>query len=273
MQSSLPIGMILSTVAFKACTSLGDERFMAWGWRVPFLLGLVLAVAAYFVLQRVGESPLFMEVQAEKALVKNPILNAFKEEWRSILIVMGARAGENALFYLFTVFVISYCTQNLSLPRGMVLNALTVASVLELGTILFYGWLSDRIGRRAVYLFGLVIFFAMGFPYFWLLETRQTEWIWLAIAISLAVAHGGVYATQPAFFSELFGTKVRYSGASMGYQLAAPFAGGLAPMLATKFLGMADGKPTYVAIYMMVLAGISIVAVLVARETFRRELR
>jgi MFS family permease len=137
---------------------------------------------------------------------------------------------------------------------------------------LFYGWLSDRIGRRAVYLTGLVTFFAMAFPYFWLLQTRQTEWVWLAIAISLGVAHGAVYAPQAAFFSELFGTNVRYSGASMGYQLAAPLAGGIAPMLATKFLGMANGQPTYVAIYMMVLASISIISVLVAKETFRKEL-
>jgi MFS transporter, MHS family, shikimate and dehydroshikimate transport protein len=273
MQASLPIGMILSTVAYKIFTSQGDGTFTAWGWRMPFLFGLVLAVAAYFVLQRVGESPLFAEAKAEKVLEKNPILKAFKEEWRSILIVMGARVGENALFYIFTVFVISYSTQNLSLERGIILNGILVASVLELVTILFYGWLSDRIGRRAVYLIGLVTFFVMGFPYFWLLETRQTEWVWLAIVITLAVAHGAVYAPQASFFSELFGTKVRYSGASMGYQLAAPFAGGLAPMLATKFLGMANGKPTYVSIYMMILAAISIVSILVAKETFRKELR
>ena len=273
MQASLPIGMILSTVAYKIFTSQGDGTFTAWGWRMPFLFGLVLAVAAYFVLQRVGESPLFAEAKAEKVLEKNPILKAFKEEWRSILIVMGARVGENALFYIFTVFVISYSTQNLSLERGIILNGILVASVLELVTILFYGWLSDRIGRRAVYLIGLVTFFVMGFPYFWLLETRQTEWVWLAIIITLAVAHGAVYAPQASFFSELFGTKVRYSGASMGYQLAAPFAGGLAPMLATKFLGMADGKPTYVSIYMMILAAISIISILVAKETFRKELR
>lgn len=273
MQSSLPIGMILSTMAYKICTGLNNESFMAWGWRVPFLLALVMAAAGCLVLRGVDESPLFVEAQAEKALVKNPILKAFQEEWRGILIVMGARVGENALFYLFTVFVISYCTQNLSLERGMVLSGLLLASALELPAILFYGWLSDRIGRRMVYLSGLVIFFVFGFPYFWLLELRQTDWVWLAIIISLAVAHGALYAPQAAFFSELFGTRVRYSGASMGYQLAAPFAGGLAPVLATAFLGMAGGKPTYVAIYIMVLAGISMISVLMARETFRQELR
>jgi MFS transporter, MHS family, shikimate and dehydroshikimate transport protein len=273
MQSSLPVGMILSTVVYKVCTRLNDETFMAWGWRVPFLLGLVLAGAGYFVLREVGESPLFEEARTEKTLVKNPILNVFKTEWRGILVVIGARVGENALFYLFTVFVISYCTQNLGLGEGMILNGILVASVFELATILFYGWLSDRVGRRAVYLIGLVTFFAMGFPYFWLLETRQTEWVWLAIAITLGVAHGAVYAPQAAFFSELFGTSVRYSGASMGYQLAAPLAGGLAPMLATRFLGLANGRPTYVAIYIMVLSGISIISVLATKETFRKQLR
>lgn len=272
MQSSLPVGMILSTMVYKICTSLNDETFMQWGWRVPFLLGLVLAAAGLLFLRQVDESPLFVEASSKKTLVKNPILHAFKEEWRGILIVIGSRLGENALFYLMTVFVISYCTQNLSLAKSVVLNGILVASALELVTILFYGWLSDRIGRRAVYLTGLVTFFVMAFPYFWLLQTGQTEWVWLAIAISLGIAHGAVYAPQAAFFSELFGTNVRYSGASMGYQLAAPLAGGLAPMLATKLLGMASGQPTYVAIYMMVLASISIVSVLVARETFQRKL-
>ena len=272
MQSSLPVGMILSTVVYKICTSVNDAAFLQWGWRVPFLLGIVLAAVGLLVLRQVDESPVFTEARAESALVKNPILHAFKEEWRGILIVIGSRVGENALFYLMTVFVISYCTQNLSLAKGLVLNGILVGSVLELATIPFYGWLSDRIGRRAVYLTGLLVFLAMAFPYFWMLQTRQTEWVWLAIAISLGVAHGAVYAPQAAFFSELFGTNVRYSGASMGYQLAAPLAGGLAPMLATKLLGMANGQPIYVAIYMMILAGISIVSVLMAKETFRKEL-
>ncbi len=113
----------------------------------------------------------------------------------------------------------------------------------------------------------------MAFPYFWLLETKQLEWVWLAIAISLAVAHGAVYGPQAAFFSELFGTGVRYSGTSLGYQLATPFAGGLAPLVATKLLGLAGGRPTYVAIYMMGLAAVSIISIVATKETFRKELR
>ncbi len=118
MQAGLPVGLLLSTGAYKICTYMSDESFMSWGWRVPFLLGIVLTVVGYFIRQHVGESPIFLEAKEKSALEENPILKTFKNEWRQILAVMGARVAENACFYLITVFVISYCTQNLSLDKG-----------------------------------------------------------------------------------------------------------------------------------------------------------
>jgi len=152
------------------------------------------------------------------------------------------------------------------------LNGLLVASVLELFTIPMFGALSDRIGRKTVYLTGLFVILLLAFPYFWLLQTRNPALVWLAIALSLALGHGAVYGPQAAFFAECFGTEMRYSGVSLGLQLAAPIGGGLAPIIAIKLLTNQHGNPWLVSVYVSVIVIISIAAVMVARETYKDDL-
>ena len=271
-QAGLPVGLLLSNGVFNLCSSIGGESFIRWAWRIPFLAGLVLAIIGYIIRQHVEETPLFLQTAEIERRRGNPVLRALTEKWRSVLMLIGARIAENAAFYLYTVFVLAYCTQYLSLPKSLVLNGLLVASVLELFTIPMFGALSDRIGRKKVYLTGLFVILLLAFPYFWLLQTRNPALVWLAIALSLALGHGAVYGPQAAFFAECFGTEMRYSGVSLGLQLAAPIGGGLAPIIAIKLLTNQHGNPWLVSVYVSVIVVISIAAVMVARETYKDDL-
>lgn len=165
--------------------------------------------------------------------MKQPLLAAIRQNWRNILLALGARVAENASYCIFTVFALTYVTTQLSLSRAAILNALVVASLAQLISIPLWGSLSDRIGRRPVYIFGTLFLALWAFPFFWLINTGNLFLIYVALILALALAHAAMYAPQAAFFAELFGTKVRFSGVSLGYQLAAPLAGGLAPMIAT----------------------------------------
>ena len=201
-----------------------------------------------------------------------PIVEVVREQPRPVLIAMGLRVAENGAFYVFSVFVLTYITEQLELPRSVALTGVLIAAAVELFTIPAFAALSDRVGRRPVYLAGALLSLAFAFPFFWLMDTRSPVLIVLAIVVSLAVGHAAMYGPQAAFFSELFSTRVRYSGASLGYQLASVFAGGLSPFIATALLAWQHGDPWAVATYMAVMAFVTAIAVLVAKETHRAEI-
>ena len=184
---------------------------------------------------------------------------------------MGARFAENAFFYIFTVLVLSYGSQQLGMGKQGLLNAVMLGSAAQLVAIPTFGALSDRWGRRPVYLGGAVFLLLFAFPFFWLVDTKMPLLVSLAIVIGL-IGHSAMYGPQAAFFSELFGTRVRYSGASLGYQLASPLAGGLAPLIAIALLDWSGGKPWPIAVYLIGMAVITLVAVWFAEETHRKGL-
>jgi MFS transporter, MHS family, shikimate and dehydroshikimate transport protein len=183
---------------------------------------------------------------------------------------MGMRMGENGVFYLLTVFVYVYGEEELGLEKDTLLTGVVIAAAIGLFTVPLWGSLSDRVGRKPLYLAGAVITTLWAFPFFGLMDTKSPVLIWLAVVIGVNVGHDLMYGPQAAYFSELFGTRVRYSGASLGYQLASVFAGGFAPLIATALL--AAGGSSLVALYITGLGAISVIATLFARETYQTDI-
>ncbi|TKG71404.1 MFS transporter [Prauserella endophytica] len=269
-QAGAPGGNLLATAVLAVLAAVqSDAAFESWGWRIPFLLSGLLVVIGLWIRLAVSESPVFMEAvkqaDEEPAPEKAPIVTVMRHSWRQVLIAMGARFGENVSYYVLTAFVLVYLTNQLDLPKSTGLNAVLIGSAIHFATIPLWGLLSDVLGRRAVYAFGAVGMGVWAFVFFAMLDTRSTFGIIAAVTIGL-VLHGAMYGPQAAFFSELFGTKVRYSGASIGYQLASIVAGGLAPLIATALLD-STGASLLISCYLAATCVLTLVAVYLAKET------
>ena len=271
VQAGAPVGLLLATGAFGLATLLPEGDFLAWGWRVPFLLGVVLTLVGLFLRLKVLESPIFAKAIAGAKPEGLPLVEVLRKHPRNVLLAMGARVAENGFYYFFTVFALSYGTQHLGLPRALLIDGVLLAAVAHLVATPLFGALSDRVGRKPVYLGGAAFLACFAFPFFFMVGTRQTEWVYLAIVIGM-IGHAAMYGPQAAFLSELFGTRVRYTGASLGYQLAAPLSGGLAPLVATALLTWSEGDPWPVGVYLVGMALVTVVAVLLAVETRHRDL-
>nr|WP_253854814.1 MFS transporter [Prauserella alba] len=274
-QAGVPAGNLLATAVLAVLATVqSDAAFEAWGWRIPFLLSGVLVAIGLWIRLAVEESPVFVEAVKKAgdnpAPEKAPILTVLRHSWREVLIAMGARFGENASYYVITAFVLTYLTTHLELPKSLGLNAVLIGSAVHFAVIPFWGWLSDIVGRRIVYLFGAIGMGVWAFAFFALLDTASALGTIVAVTVGL-VLHGAMYSPQAAFFSELFGTKVRYSGASIGYQLASIAAGGLAPLIATALLS-STGASVAISLYVAATCAITIVAVYLAKETRGRSL-
>ncbi|MEW6637343.1 MAG: MFS transporter [Actinomycetota bacterium] len=270
-QMGVPAGLLLGTGILYLFALLPEEQFLSWGWRVPFLFSIVLVGVGLYIRLAIEESPAFRRVQQTNTTARMPIIDVLRTYPKAVLIAMGLRVAENGSFYVFSVFVLAYATEQLGLANTTVLIGVMIAAAFQLFALPVYAALSDRIGRRPVYLGGAVFSLLFAFPFFWIVNTGVAVLVWLAIVLSLAVGHAAMYGPQAAFFSELFGTRVRYSGASLGYQLASVFAGGLSPFIATALLAW-SGSYWPVAVYLGFMALITIVAVLVATETFSEDI-
>ena len=233
---------------------------------MPFLLSIVLVGVGLFIRLKISESPAFEQVKESQAESGMPIVEVLRNP-RSVLLGMGARFAENGVFYIISIFVLDYATRTLGMERGPVLRGVLIGAAVAFFTVLAYGALSDRLGRRPVYLWGAGFSLLFAFPFFWLVDTQSPTLIAVAITIGLAVGHAAMYGPQGAFMSELFSTGVRYSGASIGYQLASVLAGGLAPFIAVSLLEASGGEPWSVALYVIGMCVVTLIAVLVATET------
>ncbi|OAJ55989.1 MFS transporter [Paraburkholderia ginsengiterrae] len=269
-QIGTPLGLLLSTGVFALVSSSLDEAtLLAWGWRIPFLASTAMIAIGMFIRMNVHESPVFEEIKRKQEAVSAPALEVVKAHRKTLLITIGMKMLQNAVFYLYSVFMLSFIVGSLKVERSVGLNAILISSCIGIATIPLWSYLSDLIGRKKVYLTGTILSTIFIIPFFMMVETRNVYLITIAIIIGLNILHDSMYGPQAVYFSELFGTKVRLSGANIGYAIGAVLSGGLAPMIATYLLAVNDGKTWGISLYVIGLGVISIVATAFARETFK----
>lgn len=276
LYASLPctgvaIGLLLSSGVFSLFAALPEEQFLAWGWRVPFLLSIVVVAVGLYVRLRILETPVFSQVKETNTEVGIPVLEVVRSQPRNLLVAIGARFSENGNAYIIQTFTLTYVATQLGMADNVALRGVLIASAIGIFTIPLFGALSDRVGRRPVYMFGSAFLALFSFPFFWLLNTETSVLIWLAIVLANSVGVYSMFSPQAAYFAELFDTRVRYSGLALAREVSAPLAGGIAPFIATYLLSR-TGTYWPIALYMIVLALISLVALAFGPETYRRRM-
>ncbi|MGY3444312.1 MULTISPECIES: MFS transporter [unclassified Bradyrhizobium] len=257
-QFGVPCGLFLANLAVLAFSQMSGEQFLAWGWRIPFALSIVLVGVGLYIRLGILETPVFSKLLAERQLDRTPMLTVIRDHPKEILLSAFARMAEQAPFYIFTAFVFSYGIGTLHVSRDFLLTAVLSASVLSFVSIPVFGHLSDQIGRKNMYMIGAVVTGIFGFIYFAMLNTGSAAIIFLAIVLSL-IPHDMMYGPQAALIAESFTGRLRYSGASLGYQLASVIAGGPAPLIAAWLFGSYHSA-TAIAIYVALCAVITLVA-------------
>ncbi|MFF4773932.1 MFS transporter [Microtetraspora fusca] len=271
-QAGAPGGNLLATAVLALLAAVqSDETFLAWGWRIPFLLSGLLVLVGLWIRLTVTESPVFKEALANQPpSQKAPIREVLRHHRRDVLVAIGARLAENVSYYVITAFVLVYATTAAGMTKETALNAVLIGSAVHFVTIPMWGALSDRLGRRPVYLIGAAGIGLWAFAFFPLVDSASFALATVAVTVGL-LFHGAMYGPQAAFFSELFATRMRYSGVSAGYQLASIVAGAPAPIIAVALLqGFDSGVP--IALYVAVSAVITVIAVFAAKETRDRDL-
>lgn len=271
VQVGVPVGNLLSTGLLALLSALlTEQQFLAWGWRIPFILSAAIVGLALYIRVRVAETPAFVDANENRASTKSPVLEVVRKAPTSILSIIGIRIGADIVYYTAAVFSIAYVTQYLKLDKSITLNALLIAAAISIVVYPFFGALSDRIGRKNVTLAGALGAIVWAFAFFPLLNTHSPALVTIGI-ISGLVLNGVMYGVQASWFPELFETEVRYSGVSIGYQMAGVVGGSLAPLIGVALLAEFDSYKPVVA-YLALGLVITIVSVLMTRETAGREL-
>jgi metabolite-proton symporter len=277
LYASLPyvgvaLGLLLSLAVFHAASALSGDGFETWGWRIPFLFSAVVVILGLVLRSSLKETPIFSELQRRNAVVKAPIREVFRTSLRPILCAWGARMGDNSLAYMYESFVIVYVTQHLHMSRDVIVTALMFSTAAQFITVPFFGWLSDKVGRKPMYMGGALLSGLAIFPFFAMLQTRELLWIYVGLFLVSSVAKTMMTAAQSAWLAELFPARVRYTGFSLAREVTSPISGGIAPIIAVALLAAGGGSPTYVAWYVIALAVITAFSVFMGPETRGRDL-
>jgi MHS family shikimate/dehydroshikimate transporter-like MFS transporter len=265
-------GNLLSAAVFSLTTLMWQDELLDWAWRIPFLLSAILVMIGIYTRLRVEETPSFVNIVSKDNLARRPIVEAISSYRKGFLIVVFVQIGQNGMAYMFNVFGLSYVTNTLGLPRSVGLFALLMATTVQLFTIVSVGLLSDRFGRRPVYISAAVFTALMAFPFFWLLNTKESGLIVLAFALGSGIGYAGMLGAQPAFFAELFGTKARFSGFAFAREIGTLIGGAPVPILSVLLVSWMDGAPWGVAIYIILLSLVTAIALFLSPETFRRDI-
>jgi MFS family permease len=265
-----PAGLFLANLAVLAFSQMSGDAFLSWGWRIPFALSIVLVGIGLWIRLRILETPVFGRLVAERKIERTPIIEVCKKQPRTILLTALARLSEQAPFYVFTAFIFAYGTGVLHVSRDLLLTAVLCATLLSAVTIPLSGHISDRIGRKKMYMIGCATMGIFGFIYFGLIDTGLPLLIFIAIVASL-IPHAMQYGPQAALIAESFTPRLRYSGSSIGCQLASIIAGGPAPLIATAlFASYKSGAP--IAIYILICSIISIIATAFLKDYTGRDI-
>ncbi len=260
-------GFVLSSGAFLAAQSLPHDQFISWGWRLPFLASIGIFALGVYIRHSLPESRDFQSAEKAGKTGHLPVLEVMRKHPKEILMAMGLRVAENGGAYVFLAFSLVY-GKFAGISNQVMLTGVMIAMVIEMGAMLAWGKLSDRIGRKPVYMIGAMSLALMAFPFFWLLNTHSTPLVWLALVLGTAVCHGAMIGTLPALVGELFSTEVRYSGVALGHEVASIFAGGLSPLIAVALLSHYHAYWP-VAVFLIVLSLVTVVTLRFTHETRR----
>ena len=272
VQFGYPIGTLAAIGIFALLSHMPEADFLAWAWRIPFLISILLAGVGLYIRLQLEETPVFRELQADRMVIGLPLIEVLTKELRTFLMAIGLKLSEISYATIAGVFAINYVTVRLALPRSVILNAVFVASTVALIAIPLFGWLSDLIGRKTMFYAGSLFAMAFAFPLFWLLDTKDPLIITLAIVAAITFGQMIGFGVGAPWYSELFAAPTRYSGASLGFQIGAAVSGGLTPFAAATFLAW-TGATWPISIYLIALAIITFFATMVAPETARKHLR
>ncbi len=272
-QIGVGAGLLLGTAAFSVLSiALPEEAFLTWGWRAAFLLsGILVAVGMYIRLQ-IMESPSFTEVKESGEEAAVPFLELLRTQPKESILSLGTRFAEGVSFNVYGVFVISYITVQLELPMTTALLGVSLAAAIMCILTPVYGALSDRVGRRPVFATGAVLFGLFALPSFLLFNTRETVWIVLALVLAFGLIHPAMEGVLSSYWSELFHTRVRYTGVSFAYQFSGIFASGLTPLIATWLLSAGGGRPWFLGAYMMGAALVTVISIFALQETYQKDI-
>jgi MHS family shikimate/dehydroshikimate transporter-like MFS transporter len=273
VQLGYPFGTLAATGVFALLSGAPEGDFLSWVWRVPFLISILLAGVGLYIRLQLEETPAFRELQAEKRIARLPLADVLTKETRSFFTAIGLKLSEISYAMMAGIFAINYVTVKLAMPRSVILNAVFVSSVVALIAIPLFGWLSDRIGRKAMFYASSLFAMAFAFPFFWLLDTKDPLIITLTIVAAIVFGQMIGFAVGAPWYSELFAAPRRYSGASLGFQIGAAISGGLTPFAAATFLAWTGGATWPISVYLIVLAVITLLAASVAPETAWKHLR
>ena len=267
-QAAVPFGFLLATAVLSISISISGDQFLVWGWRIPFILSILPVLVGLYIRMKIDETPEFQKIQKQSAAAQAPLVEAVTKYWKQIILATGVFVLVSGPYYIIISFMLSYATGTLGIDREVILTSVLIASAVQIFACIGFATLSDKVGRRPVMFGGGIFMLLYAFPMFWLVNTGDPLIIGIAMSLGL-FGLGALYGPVAAFFAELFASNVRYTAASLGYQVGQIFGGGIAPFVSTGLLAMTGGAYWPVPVYMMVLTAIGLVSIWGLAETNR----